>query len=154
MPAKLYRVQLTKEERDDLKGIISKGKAAAHKQTHARILLLSDESSTADGSKKDKEIVRILSSSLRTVERVRQRFVEEGLDSAINPKPQTRYRSKKLDGAGEAFLVAAACSKAPEGQSDWTLQLLADRLVECNITDGISYETIRRTLKKTNLNRG
>lgn len=153
MPAKLYRVQLTKEERDDLKGIISKGKAAAHKQTHARILLLSDESS-ADGSKKDKEIVRVLSSSLRTVERVRQRFVEEGLESAINPKPQTRYRSKKLDGAGEAFLVATACSKAPEGQSDWTLQLLADRLIECNITDDISYETIRRTLKKTNLNRG
>ena len=85
---------------------------------------------------------------------MRQRFVEEGLESAINPKPQTRYRSKKLDGAGEAFLVATACSKAPDGQSDWTLQLLADRLIECNITDDVSYETIRRTLKKTNLNRG
>ena len=95
-----------------------------------------------------------LGTSLRSVERVRQRFVEEGLESAINPKPQTRYRSKKLDGAGEAFLVATACSKAPDGQSDWTLQLLADRLIECNITDDVSYETIRRTLKKTNLNRG
>lgn len=153
MPEKLYRVILTKEERGELKKIISKGKAAAHKQTHTRILLLSDESSS-DGSKKDKEIVSALGTSLRSVERVRQRFVEEGLESAINPKPQTRYRSKKLDGAGEAFLVATACSKAPDGQSDWTLQLLADRLIECNITDDVSYETIRRTLKKTNLNRG
>ena len=153
MPGKLYRVKLTKEERGELKEIISKGKAAAHKQTHSRILLLSDENSP-DGSKKDKDIVSALDISLRSVERVRQRFVEEGLESAINPKPQTRYRSKKLDGSGEAFLVATACSKAPEGQSDWTLQLLADRLVECNITDNISYETIRRTLKKTNLNRG
>ncbi len=153
MPAKLYRVNLTKEERGELIGIISKGKAAAHKQTHTRILLLSDENSS-DGSKKDKEIVSVLGTSLRSVERVRQRFVEEGLESAINPKPQTRYRSKKLDGAGEAFLVATACSKAPDGQADWTLQLLADRLIECNITDDVSYETIRRTLKKTNLNRG
>jgi len=153
MPAKLYRVKLTKEERVELKEIVAKGKAAAHKQNHARILLLSDENS-ADGSKKDKEIVSVLGTSLRSVERVRQRFVKEGIESALNPKPQTRYRAKKLDGAGEAFLVATACSKAPEGQSDWTLQLLADRLVECNITENVSYETIRRTLKKTNLNRG
>ncbi len=153
MPAKLYRVKLTKEERVELKEIISKGKAAAHKQTHVRILLLSDENST-DGSKKDKDIVSALGTSLRNVERVRQRFVEEGLEKAINPKPQTRYRTKKLDGAGEAFLVATSCSTAPEGRTDWTLQLLADRLIECNITDSVSYETIRRTLKKTNLNRG
>ena len=153
MSIKIYRVKLTNEERLELKEIISKGKAAAHKQNHARILLLSDENSS-DGSKKDKEIVSVLGTSLRSVERVRQRFVEEGLESAINPKPQTKYRSKNLDGAGEAFLVATACSKAPEGQADWTLQLLADRLVECNITDSISVETIRRTLKKTNLNLG
>ena len=153
MSIKIYRVKLTNEERLELKEIISKGKAAAHKQNHARILLLSDENSS-DGSKKDKEIVSALDTSIRSVERVRQRFVEEGLESAINPKPQTKYRSKNLDGSGEAFLVATACSKAPEGQADWTLQLLADRLVECNITDSISVETIRRTLKKTNLNLG
>lgn len=153
MSSKLYRVKLTDEERLELKEIVSKGKAAAHKQTHARILLLSDENS-ASGLKKDKEIVGALDTSLRSVERVRQRFVEEGFERAINPKPQTKYRSKNLDGAGEAFLVAMACSKAPEGQADWTLQLLADRLVECNITENISYETVRRTLKKTNLNRG
>ena len=144
---------LTKEERVELKGLVSKGRVAAHKQIHARILLLSDENSS-DGLKKDKEIVSALGTSLRTVERVRQCFTEEGLESAINPKPKRRYRSKKLDGAGEAFLVATACSKAPEGQAGWTLQLLADRLVECNITESISIETIRQTLKKTNLNLG
>jgi transposase len=153
MTRKIYRVKLTEEERLELKGYVSKGRVAAHKQIHARILLLSDDNST-DGSKKDTEIVDALGTSLRTVERVRQRFAEEGLERAINPKPKTRYRSKKLDGAGEGFLVATACSKAPEGRADWTLQLLADRLVECNITDSISIETIRQTLKKTNLNRG
>lgn len=153
MSRKLYRVKLTKEERLELKGYVSKGRVAAHKQIHARILLLSDEHSS-DGSKKDKEIVDALGTSLRTVERVRQSFAEEGLERAINPKPKTRYRSKKLDGAGEGFLVATACSKAPEGQANWTLQLLADRLVECNITESISVETIRQTLKKTNLNLG
>ncbi len=149
MSKKLYRVKLTEGERIELKAIISKGKAAARKQTHARILLLSDETSAA-GSKTDQAIVSALGTSLRTIERVRQRFVEDGLETALNPKPQTRYRSKKLDGAGEAFLVATACSTAPEGRSSWTLQLLADRLVECEITESISYETVRQTLKKMN----
>ncbi len=147
--SKIYRVKLTNEERLELKEIISKGKSAAHKQTHARILLLSDEASP-DGIKKDQEIVSFLRTSLRTVERVRQRFVTEGFESAINPKPQKKYRAKNLDGAGEAFLVATACSQAPEGQADWTLRLLSERLVECNITESISHETIRQTLKKTN----
>ena len=153
MSKKIYRVKLTLEERLELKEIISKGKAAARKQTHARILLLSDENSP-DGSKKDSEIVNALDSSLRTVERVRQRFIEEGMESAINPKPKTRYRARNLDGAGEAFLVATACSQAPEGQSDWTLRLLAERLVECNITENISHEAVRQVLKKTNSNLG
>jgi transposase len=147
--SKIYRVNLTNEERLELKEIVSKGKAAAHKQTHARILLLSDESNP-DGLKKDKEIVSFLGTSLRTVERVRQRFVTEGIESAINPKPQKKYRTKNLDGAGEAFLVATACSQAPEGQADWTLRLLSERLVECNITNSISHEAVRQVLKKTN----
>ncbi len=153
MSAKIYRVKLTKREQEELKDLVSKGKAAVHKQNHARILLLSDEN-RAEGSKKDKEIVKVLSLSLRSVERVRQRFVEEGLESAINPKPRTGHRPKKLDGAAEAFLVATACSPAPEGRTDWTLQLLADQLIECNITDTISSETVRKTLKKTNLSLG
>lgn len=148
MPAKTYHVKLTKQERQELKNLVSKGKAAARKQNHARILLLSDEDSS-DGSKKDKEIVAALGVSLRSVERVRQRFVEEGLESAITPKPRKKHKPKKLDGAGEAFLVATACTPAPEGHAGWTLQLLADRLVECNITDTISCETVRQTLKKT-----
>lgn len=153
MSAKIYRVKLTQSEQEELTGLVSKGKAAAHKQNHARILLLSDEN-RSDGSKKDKDIVKALSLSLRSVERVRQRFVEEGLESAINPKPRTGHRPKKLDGAAEAFLVATACSPAPEGRADWTLQLLADQLIECNITDTISSETVRKTLKKTNLSLG
>ena len=81
-------------------------------------------------------------------------FVEEGLESALNPKPRTRHRAKKLDGEAEAFLVATACSVAPDGRNDWTLQLLADRLVECRIVDSISAEAVRQVLKKTRSNPG
>ena len=153
MPAKRYRVKLTEQEREALKALVSKGKTAARKQNHARILLLSDENSP-EGSKKDDEIVAALGLSLRTVERVRQRCVEAGLESALNPKPRSGHRPKKLDGAAEALLIATACSPAPEGRADWTLQLLADRLVECHMIDSISRETVRQTLKKTNLNHG
>ena len=153
MSRKIYRVKLTAQEREELKELISKGRAAAHKQTHARVLMLSDENSATD-SKKDKEIVDALAISLRSVGRIRQRFVEEGLENALNPKPRTKHRPKKLDGAAEAFLVATACTPAPEGRADWTLHLLADRLVECHVVDSICPETIRKTLKKTNLNLG
>lgn len=149
MSKKIYRVKLTTQERQELKDLISKGRAAAHKQTHARVLLLSDENSVT-GAKKDQEIVDALAISLRSVGRIRQRFVEEGLDSALNPKPKTKHRPKKLDGAAEAFLVATACTPAPEGRANWTLHLLADRLVECDIVEDICHETIRKTLKKTN----
>ncbi len=107
MSVKIYRVKLTEQERQGLTDLISKGRSAARKQIHARILLLSDENSS-DGSKKDKEIIEALGISLRSVERVRQRFVEEGLDSAVNPKPRTNHRPKKLDGTAEAFLIASA----------------------------------------------
>ena len=101
---------------------------------------------------KDTDIAKAVYCSRLTVERVRKRFVVEGIESALNPKVQKRYRSKKLDGEGEAFLVATACSSVPEGRFDWTLQLLADRLIECKIVDSISGEAVRQTLKKTNLN--
>jgi len=153
MPAKKYHVKLTEQERRELTDLVSKGSSAARKQIHARILLLSDENH-ADGSKKDAEVIDALGTSIRSVERVRQRFVEEGLESAINPKPKTRHRPKKLDGAAEAFLIATTCSLPPEGRSEWTLKLLADRLIECDITDSISCETVRTTLKKMNLNPG
>ncbi len=154
MPAKIYRVKLSDQEREELTALVSKGRVAARKQTHARILLLCDETCHDSGAKKDDEIVTTLSTSRRTVERVRQRFVEEGLESALSPKPRTGQRAKKLDGKAEAFLVATACSSAPEGRNDWTMQLLADRLVECQIVDSISSETVRQALKKTRLNPG
>ena len=152
MPAKKYRVTLSKKERTYLKGLISKGKLSARKIIHARILIHADE--TAQGGLKDADIAQAIHISPLTVERVRKRFVEEGLDCALNPKVQTRHRPKKLDGKAEAFLVATACSTAPAGRADWTLSLLAQRLAECRIVDSISEETVRRTLKKTNLNLG
>lgn len=149
MPAKKYRVQLTKDERENLKELVSKGKASARKITHAQILLHADENATEGGSLKDADIAEAVHISRLTVERVRKRLVEEGLQAALNPKVQPRRRPYKLDGEAEAFLIATACSSAPEGFSDWTLQLLADRLVGCDMVDSISKETLRRTLKKT-----
>ncbi|MDM8565534.1 helix-turn-helix domain-containing protein [Candidatus Halobeggiatoa sp. HSG11] len=102
-------------------------------------------------SLKDADIAKAQNISRLTVERVRKRFVEEGIDSALNPKVQKHRIQKKLDGKAEAFLIATACSQAPEGRSDWTLRLLADRLVECDIVDSISTECVRQTLKKNEL---
>ena len=153
MSAKKYRVKLSMEEQQELKRLVSQGKVAAYKQTHARILLLSDENQ-AEGSMKDVEIARSLKVGTATVERVRRRCVEEGLERALGRKEQVNRRPKKLDGAGEAQLIALACSQAPEGRAGWTLQLLADRLVEREIVEGISAETVRNTLKKTNSSLG
>ena len=126
---------------------MSRGCVAAYKQTHARILLLSDESQP-EGALKDGEIARFLKVGTTTVERVRRRCVEEGLESALGRKEQVNRRQKKPDGQGEAHLIALACSPAPEGRYSWTLQLLADQLVEREIVASISTETVRRTLKK------
>ena len=143
MPAKKYKVKLTEEERDYLKQMISTGKTSARKITHAHILIHTDEGSP-EGSIKDADIAKAIHISRLTVERVRKRFVEEGLESALNPKVQTRRRPHKLDGAAEAFLIATACSSAPEGYNDWTLQLLADRLVTCEIVDSMRINNRRR----------
>jgi len=153
MPAKKYRVKLTEEEQKNLTELISHGKAAARKLVHARILLHTNEASETGGLK-DVDVAIAVCCSHLTVERVRKRFVEEGIESALNPKVRKRHRTKKLDGKGEAFLIATACSPAPAGRSDWTLQLLANRLVECNIVNSISGEAVRQILKKTNLNPG
>ena len=103
---------------------------------------------------KDEEIARALKVGTATVERVRRRCVEEGLERALGRKEQLNRRPKKLDGHDEAQLIALACSQPPEGRASWTLQLLADRLVECEIVDSISTETVRQTLKKTNSSLG
>ena len=153
MPAKKYRVRLSAEEQQELKGLVSRGWAAAYKQTHARILLLSDESQEC-GAMKDEEIARALRVGNATVERVRRRCVEEGVEAALGRRQQVNRRPKKLDGQGEARLTALACSQPPEGRAGWTLQLLADRLVQWEIVDSISTETVRQTLKKTNSSLG
>ena len=118
--------------------------AAAYKQTHARILLMSDESR----SDRDADITSALGVGQSTVERIRKRCVEEGVESALNRKKQLRRRQKRLDGEGEARLIAMACGEPPEGRASWTLKLLADQLVECEIVGTISTETVRQALKK------
>ena len=153
MMVKRYRVRLSEEEQQGLRSLVSKGRAAAYKQTHARILLLCDENQ-ADGAMKDEEIARALKLGTATVERVRRRGVEEGLEAALGRRQQLNRRQRKLDGAGEADLIALTCSQPPEGRAGWTLRLLADQLVECEIVDSISTETVRQTLKKTNSSPG
>ena len=134
MMVKKYRVLLTPEEQEELKGMVSRGRAAAYKQTHARILLLSDENQ-AGGAMRDQDIARALRVGSATVERVRRRCVEEGLERALGRKEQLNRRRKKLDGEGEAHLVALACSQPPGGRAGWTMHLLADQLVEREIVD-------------------
>ena len=148
MPAKKYRVRLNAEEQEELKGLVSRGRAAAYKQTHARILLLVDETQEG-GAMRDQEIARALKVGRATVERIRRCCVEEGVEAALGRRQQVNRRPRRLDGNGEARLVAMACSQPPEGRTGWTLQLLADRLVEWEIVDSISAETVRQTLKKT-----
>ena len=131
---KKYCVGLTEEEQEELGAVVSKGRAAAYKQTHARILLLSDENQ-ADGAMRDEEIARALRVGTATVERVRRRCVEEGVEAALGRREQVNRRPRKLDGQGEAHLTHLACSEPPEGRAGWTLQLLADRLVQCEIVE-------------------
>ena len=148
---KKYQVTLTADERQSLLDLIAAGKASALKQSHARILLKAD---AADGGPAWTDD-RIAEVNLRTVERVRQRFVEQGLDAALVRQKQSRpSRERKLDGTGEARLIAVACSEPPQGRGGWTLQLLADKLVELHVVDSISGETVRQVLKKTNSSRG
>ena len=145
---KTYRVKLVDEERAYLESLLSAGKAAARTLTHARILLKADEGPV--GPKwTDEAIAEALDVNRSTVERVRQRCVEEGFDAALRPRPSRQLRLRKLDGAQEAQLVAVACSPPPDGRDRWTLHLLADKLVELAVVDTISYETVRQTLKKT-----
>ena len=142
-----YRVTLDSEERTDLERLISAGKGAARRLCHARILLLAD---TAAEACLDEAIVAALATSVRTVERVRQCFVTEGLAAALNPKPQPARPGKiKIKGAVEQKLIQLACSDPPRGRCHWTLQLLADELVVLGLADTLSVETVRQALKKT-----
>jgi hypothetical protein len=142
-----YRVTLTADERNALEKLVSVGRAAARKLTHARILLLADTSHELEY--RDDQIVLALGTSLRSVERIRKRFVTEGIDNAINPRPQPPRPDKiKIKGDIEQHLVRLACSAPPQGRCHWTLQLLADELVVLGLVDTISTETVRQALKK------
>jgi transposase len=149
---KKYRVTLSGEEREELTTLIRKGKASARKLAHARVLLQVDESELGSGSS-DEQTAQALNLSTRTIERVRERFVEQGLAAALLPKPSTRRYERAFDGAQEARLIALACSAPPEGKPRWTLRLLAEQAVEWKIVDTVSHESVRQALKKTNCGR-
>jgi transposase len=147
MPRKIYVVDLTNEERTYLLDFIKSSKRSARKLNRARILLLADE------GKADGEIAEALHTGTATVARMRQRFVEGNLEGALNERPRPGGH-KKLDEKGEAILETLAHSKPPEGRKRWTLQLLADRLVQLKVVDSISYETVRQEVKKSGLSLG
>ncbi len=150
---KKYRVELNLEERNELKELLKKDRLGQEKRTRIQILLKADEG--ADGENwTDKKISEAFDVSLRKVERTRECLVEEGFEAAVNRKAPSRSREKKLDGEKEAHLIAICCSEAPEGRASWTLRLLADKMVKLEHVDCISRETIRQTLKKTNLSLG
>lgn len=145
-----YRVVLSRKERSMLEDIIKKGKSSAYKIRHANILLKADERGPAWS---DAQIAEAYHVTLNTVGQVRKRFMERGLEGAINRKEQDKpSREPVFDGQREAHLIALRCGKAPEGYGRWTLRLLADKAVELKIVPAVSYETIRRTLKKMSSN--
>ena len=150
---KKYIVTLTEEERQMLQSMLSRGKAAARKLVHARILLKAD-ASAGGPAWRDPQIADGLEVGRATVERVRRQFVEEGLEAALERRKPRRQYARALDGDGEAHLIALACQKPPEGRARWTLRLLADRMVQLEYVEQVSYQTVRRTLKKTNLSLG
>ncbi len=153
MPAKIYKVTLSKEERAELVALVSKGKGVARRQRRARILLLADENQ-AKGAWKDADIAKALNAHTRTVERTREKCVKMGIEAALNHTRPQKKRSRMLDGEGEARLVQLACTEAPDGHEQWSMQMLADKLIELEVVETISRETVRTTLKKLNLSRG
>lgn len=149
---KKYVVSLSEEERHALEQMVTTGKRAAYTINHARILLKADRNAP-NGSWRDIDIKQALDLSLRTIERVRQRFVEEGLEAALNCRPGGG-RKPKLDGKVEAHLIALRCGETPQGRGRWTLRLLAQQMVELGYVEHLSHESVRQVLKKTNCNLG
>jgi transposase len=149
---KKYVVELTTEERRQLEELVKKGKVAGYKTRHAQMLLKADQGKQGPGWP-DKQIAEAFGAHLTTVERLRKRLVEEGLEAALERHKRQNY-THKLDGDAEARLIAIACSQPPEGRNEWTLRLLADRLVELSVVDSLSHMTVSRTLKKTSSSLG
>ena len=147
---KKYKVTLQKEEKSRLEAIAQKGSHKSQKVLNALVLLNCDEGQFQDHPIKNEDMASVLRISMRKIDRVKKRFVEEGLETALAGRKQERVYQKKADGDFEAHLVALSCSAPPEGFARWSLRLLADRAVELRYVDSISYETIRRVLKKRN----
>jgi len=151
---KKYRVRLTGEQRQQLEHLISAGHAPARQQTHARVLLKADEGDQGPGWT-DEQISAALEVSAATIQRVRQRFLEQGLEDALTRRPQPeRPESRKIAGVQEAHLIALSCEPAPSGYQRWSVRLLADRFVVAETGEKVGRETIRRALKKMNSNPG
>ncbi|SRR6266568_6378521 len=150
---KKYIVKLSEEEREELHKLMAQGQAPARKLTHARILLKAD-SGQGGPAWGDQAISTALEVGTATIERVRERFVEEGLQAALKRRSPNRRYVRKLDGAQEAYVIALTCSAPEQGRERWTLQMLADKLVELQIVEDIARETVRQVLKKMHSSRG
>ena len=151
---KKYIVTLTEDERKNLGALTSKGKHRSQKILNALILLACDEGEFQKKRSTNKQIAKVLNISMKKIDRIKKRFVEDGLDITLHGRKGSRIYKKKADGDFEAHLVALSCSDPPEGFSRWSLRLLADKVVELDYIDNISHETIRRVLKKTKSNLG
>lgn len=151
---KLYKVTLLANEREDLESITRKGSHQSQKVINALILLNCDEGEFNDHRTRGEDVANILRISMRKVDRVKKRFVEAGLDAALGGRQAQRSYVRKADGEFEAHLVALSCGEPPKGFARWSLRMLADRAVELEYIDSVSYETVRRVLKKTKSNHG
>lgn len=144
-----YKVTLTEHERRMLEEMTTRGRHSSQKVLNALILLGCDEGPSQGKKLTSQQLADVLPVSLRKIDRVKRRFVEEGLDVALEKRKPQRYYVKKADGDFEARLIALSCSQPPEGRARWSLRLLADRMVELEHVDSVSHETVRRVLKKT-----
>ena len=149
-----YIVTLSPEEVEQLQSLVGKGKHAAQKVINALILLNCDQSQDRDDKRTSQEIAQVLQVSERKIDRVKRRFVEDGLEVALGGQPSQREYVSKVDGDVEAHLIALSCSAPPSGHARWSLRLLADRAVELALVEEISHETVRRVLKKTSSSPG
>lgn len=145
-----YKVTLTADERDGLKSILNKCKHSSQQFRNACILLNCDASESGHQPHSNEQVAKMLHIHTKTVERLKQRFVEEGFEACMDRKPHSGIKEIKADGDFEAHLVALSCSKAPQGRSRWSLRLLADKMIELSYTDSVSHETVRQVLKKRN----
>lgn len=149
MPRIRYKVTLSRQEREELEGIATRGRHNSQKILNALILLNCDEGRYQKRKRTNQAMADLLPVSMKKIDRVKRRFVEEGLQAALDKRKAERSHTRKADGDVEAHLVALSCTKPPPGHARWSLRLLADRMVELHYVESISYETVRRVLKKT-----